>query len=392
MSLHKTTSTKPVNPSVSSGWRGKAIPISWVVACALNCIVVLALSGTSFIGTLLIPCAALSAWFLATTVYYTVRQITQRKEPEAKGVGSAVLYGLPIATFLATLAQKKSLWALSSLILPALWLLAFVLASTIAENRSEKGRMPRHSYYLLVADEMGTPGLAPGTSNAYIIGGYIVRKRDLRQVIGLWRQIKSELCGNPDVELKWKHFFTKYDDSRFHNPLLIADDEQRYRLALNTVERLYDNLPILPLVSCALKDSITEAFVTEGRPGKKKINLSLFRVGPIGQFASFLHNRASRGEIWFDNLSDDSQEEQWNTDLAGLRAFKQPGKQSRPVLRIKPGIRFYDSKMNEAIQVAEFTMGIIWEAARGDEAFLIHFEEKYTRQIQRYGLFLFLVE
>jgi len=63
------------------------------------------------------------------------------------------------------------------------------------------------SRYILVVDEMGTPGMAPGTSNTFVFGGYVVHERDLPRAIKAWRRIKSEMCGSVEIELKWKHFF-----------------------------------------------------------------------------------------------------------------------------------------------------------------------------------------
>ena len=76
------------------------------------------------------------------------------------------------------------------------------------------------SQYILVADEMGTPGMAPGTSNSFVFGGYVVNERDLSRVTEAWRSIKSEMCGSAEVELKWKHFFVDANDPQIGCPLL----------------------------------------------------------------------------------------------------------------------------------------------------------------------------
>ena len=59
------------------------------------------------------------------------------------------------------------------------------------------------SEYILVADEMGTPGMAPGTSNSFVFGGYVVQEPQLPEAIEAWGKIKVELCCDVGVELKW---------------------------------------------------------------------------------------------------------------------------------------------------------------------------------------------
>jgi hypothetical protein len=77
--------------------------------------------------------------------------------------------------------------------------------------------------YIFVADEMGTPGMAFGTSNTFVFGGYVVNELNVSQAIEAWRRIKAEMCGSVDVELKWKHFFVAADDSKIECPLTVKD-------------------------------------------------------------------------------------------------------------------------------------------------------------------------
>ncbi len=74
--------------------------------------------------------------------------------------------------------------------------------------------------YIFVADEMGTPGMAFGTSNTFVFGGYVIHKHEVPEAVKIWRGIKQEMCGRVDVELKWKHFFVAADDPKM-TPLKI---------------------------------------------------------------------------------------------------------------------------------------------------------------------------
>ena len=56
--------------------------------------------------------------------------------------------------------------------------------------------------YVFVADEMGTPGMAFGTSNTFVFGGYVIHERAVSKAVGVWRRIKTEMCSCADVELK----------------------------------------------------------------------------------------------------------------------------------------------------------------------------------------------
>jgi len=58
------------------------------------------------------------------------------------------------------------------------------------------------SDYILVADEMGTPGTAPGTSNSFVFGGFVLSEDAVPGATNAWREITAEMCGPADVHLK----------------------------------------------------------------------------------------------------------------------------------------------------------------------------------------------
>lgn len=58
----------------------------------------------------------------------------------------------------------------------------------------------------------------------------------------------------------------------------------------------------------------------------------------------------------------------------------------RKLLAIDEDIRFLDSEGSEAVQIADFLCGVIWQAAEGDEAYLARLIDKYGPNASRYGL------
>jgi hypothetical protein len=64
----------------------------------------------------------------------------------------------------------------------------------------------------------------------------------------------------------------------------------------------------------------------------------------------------------------------------------------RKLLAIDEKIEFLGSKENEAVQVADFVCGVIWQAAEGDEAFLARLLDKYGLNATRQGLGILHIE
>ena len=94
--------------------------------------------------------------------------------------------------------------------------------------------------YIFVADEMGTPGMAFGTSNTFVFGGYVVHERAVSEAVEVWHRIKTETCGRVDVELKWKHFFVDAIDS-IGSPVLKKDLLARRGLAAWALDCLFQD-------------------------------------------------------------------------------------------------------------------------------------------------------
>ena len=255
------------------------------------------------------------------------------------------------------------------------------------------------SRYILVADEMGTPGMSPGTSNSFVFGGYVVHERDLPRAIKAWRRIKSEMCGSTEVELKWKHFFVDADDPKIDCPLLVKNPVARRNLAALGLDYLFHDAPLIPVVAVSRKNRATSHFIVQSRKGKDKIDDDLMWLGPVALFAMFLNARKGRGRLCFDGLGSEKQEERrqtsWSKQLQMARSGEHPPQfesNFRKILAIDDRIEFLDSKSNEAVQIADFVCGVIWQAAQGDEAFLARLVDKYGPNATRQGLGILHIE
>jgi hypothetical protein len=247
--------------------------------------------------------------------------------------------------------------------------------------------------YILVADEMGTPGIAPGVSNTFAFGGYVVTESDLPLAIAAWQRIKVELCGNADVELKWKHFFVNADDLQIPTPLTTQNTHSRRQLAALVLHHLFRESPIVPVVAVSRKDRATETFIVQSKKGNDKIDDDLMWFGLAGQFAQFLTLKRATGKLCFDRLGSEKHEARrqtaWANLLRQIRAEELPPQvldNLRKLLAIDEQIAFLDSRTNEAIQIAEFTCGVIWQAAEGDEAYLARFITEYGPNATKQGL------
>ena len=249
------------------------------------------------------------------------------------------------------------------------------------------------SRYVFVADEMGTPGMAPGTSNSFVFGGYVVRERDVPRAVSAWRKIKTEMCGRTDVELKWKHFFVDADDPKIACPLLVENPRARRNLAALALDYLFHKTPLISAVAVSRKDRATDALITQSKKGKDKIDDEMMWVGPVAQFALFLSLRRAKGTLWFDRLGSEKQEARrqasWSEQLRMVRDGEIPSQfegNLRKILAIDEQIKFLDSAENEAVQIADFVCGVIWQAAEGDETFLGRLIDKYGPNATRQGL------
>jgi len=240
--------------------------------------------------------------------------------------------------------------------------------------------------YLFVADEKGDPGLAPGASSKLVFGGYVVAETELPKVEKVWRQFKVDTCGTPDVELKSEHFFASRSK---HNPLLSRNQKRRRTMAMEGFELIYNIPSVAPLAYCVFKNRAPRALIVEGGSGKPKIDANNIWVVPLGAFAVFLANKRAVGQVWWDNVSGEQERVMKNSEWQTLRCAPSI---KQELQAIDEEILFLDSKENEAIQVADFLCGVLWQAMNGDEVFLVRFIDKYSARIRRDGLGIIIIE
>ncbi len=240
---------------------------------------------------------------------------------------------------------------------------------------------------------MGTPGMSSGVSNTFVFGGYVVSESDLPKAITAWQRIKTEMCGDANVELKWKHFFVHADDPKIPTPIMIKNPKGRRYLAALALEHLFREAPIIPAVAVARKDRATGTFIVQSKKGNDKIDYDLMWLGPVAQFALFLSVQKGQGKLWLDRLGSQKHEiqrqNQWSQHRQNIEKGNSPKSVSdslREMLAIQAQIEFFDSQDNEAIQIADFVCGVIWQAAEGDEAYLSQFIDKYGPKATKQGL------
>ena len=255
--------------------------------------------------------------------------------------------------------------------------------------------MAEQKTYLFVVDEMGTPGIAYGTSNTYVFGGYVVAESELDDAVRTWRQIKQDLCGNADAELKWKHFFVDDDDPHIPIPLHSRDAWTRQRQAAESLDVLLRNSSIRPAMAVCRKNRASDGLIAKSRKGKGKDKIDAARIWlpTVAQFALFLSLHRASGRLWLDCLGNKQQEEQrqaeWSTQLQMIKDGKVPPAMLgnlRKLLVIDEHIEFLDSEHNEAVQIADFVCGVIWRAGEGDESYLHQLLDEYGQKASREGL------
>lgn len=229
--------------------------------------------------------------------------------------------------------------------------------------------------FLLVCDERGTKSWS-SKRRTFTFGGFASAETNRQNLIDTWGDIKYQLCGSRDVELKWSHFFPGHHQVTSGNPLRETDFAKWSDLALWSLDTLFDRADIFPITTVIRKDRIQPDDISERtRKGASILDLGMVMPVLLGQFAQYLeeHN-GTVGEIWCDRLGSQHEEACLQDHLAALIANVaqlEPDKQ-RLIERVSTTIHFLDSKEEPLIQMADFVSGVIWAAVEGDEQYLIH--------------------
>lgn len=238
--------------------------------------------------------------------------------------------------------------------------------------------------YILACDERGTTRW-PSPTKSWTFGGFVVESRRRSTLVSAWSTIKSELCGNDDCELKWSHFFPGHHQKRLTNPLLSTDPQVWRKQAKWALEELFKVVSVAPIVTYVRKDRASDHAFETIEDGRRVLNIDVIWVGVLGQFATFLEQHKARGEIWFDQLGSRKEEARKQASWEYLRDGEWPiqAEYRATIQRIAPTLRFFDSKTEPVVQIADFISGVAWAASEGDEEFLLEFLDEFGRAGER---------
>jgi hypothetical protein len=231
--------------------------------------------------------------------------------------------------------------------------------------------------YILVCDERGTTRW-PSPSKTWVLGGFVIELRNQKILTSAWEKIKQQLCGDKSYELKWSHFFPGLHQDRVDNPLLSKDPQEWRRQAVWAISELFSATELLPINTCVRKDRASDdSFLT--RNGRKVLDINILWVSVLAQFAIFLQQCNARGEVWFDQLGSRQEESRKQANWDQLRNDPWPGAAEHQAIarRIAPTLRFFDSRTEPLVQIADFISGVIWAASEGDEEFLLNSLKEY---------------
>ncbi len=245
--------------------------------------------------------------------------------------------------------------------------------------------------YLLVCDERGTKDLT-SKSRTFTIGGFVTDSSKIQKIEDVWSKIKSNLCGNANVELKWMHIFPGYHQEKTINPLLVKKQSEWRHLALWALVELFEKAEIFPITTIVQKDRVPESVLTTSKKGNSIISVFQMMGGTIGQFSRYIkEHKGKEGEIWFDKLGSLQEEERLQNQIFELfDNLALPSKENQKIVkRINPKLKFLDSEQEPIMQIADFVSGTIWASAEGDNWFFNKLLENYAPGKKRtYGILL----
>ena len=242
----------------------------------------------------------------------------------------------------------------------------------------------KSKHYILACDERGTTRW-PSPTNTWSLGGLIFEQNERKKLVSIWNHIKIKLCREENIELKWSHFFPGYHQERMNNPLIETDPIKWRKQAIWALNELFENTQALPLSTYLRKSESTDDIFRITKDNRKVLDIGVIWVGILGQFALFLKDKKSTGEIWFDNLGSKKEQDKKQEDWTRLRDVEWPvNPENQKLLRsIASDFKFFDSKSEPIVQIADFISGVTWAASEGDEIFLLETLEKYMPQGQR---------
>jgi Protein of unknown function (DUF3800) len=250
----------------------------------------------------------------------------------------------------------------------------------------------RPETYVLACDERGSRSWN-STTRTFAVGGIATSLDRRDEIANAWDNIKQQLCGTTDVELKWSHFFPGFHQRKGGNPLGERSPSRWRQLARWALEELFTKTDLFPITAVVQKDRASQDFFS--RPtskGSRIVNIDLVLAGLLGQYALYLEEQSAiGGEIWFDQQGSLKEEERIQVEFRQLFAnsSKLPAKIRGVLERVDPKITFLNSRKEPLIETADFVSGAIWAASEQDDFFLLEFLEHYAPGKRRtYGILL----
>jgi len=229
------------------------------------------------------------------------------------------------------------------------------------------------NYFILACDEHGS--IARLSSNkSWLYGGIIFRSIYIHDLTSTWNNIKYKLCGNTEVELKWRDFFLDEKDS----PLLSKENiQEQINWAIST---LFSSKRLLtPLAVRVPKNRASDLCYKLSSKNNEILDIEVLLIPLYSQFYLFLKLVSGFGEIWFDKLGSEKEESRRQRDWEQLR--NNYGDKQKLLSIINKKLLFLDSKSEPTIQVADFITGAIYAASEGNEQFIeLHLNSIFPKQ------------
>ncbi len=244
--------------------------------------------------------------------------------------------------------------------------------------------------YIFAVDERGVTRW-PSRTNTYAIGGFVVQREKLQEAIVAWLDIKYELCGDRNCELKWSHFFDGPHQRRTVNPLSAKSPDLWREQAEWALQELFSAAHIFPITALTIKNEASSALFKTLADGRQIIDSGLLWESVVSQFALYLEEHKGHGEIWVDHLGSPKEENRRQIALQHIQNMPWQIKPENQRLYqvINPVLKFFNSSDQPAIQLADFVSGVIWAAAEGDEHFFHLLMDKYVPGGRRtYGILI----
>ena len=161
---------------------------------------------------------------------------------------------------------------------------------------------------------------------------------------------------------------------------MLSTDPQVWRKQAKwALEGLFKVVSVAPIVTYVRKDRASDHAFETTEDGRRVLNIDVIWIGVLGQFATFLEQHKARGEIWFDQLGSRKEEARKQASWEYLRDGEWPiqAEYRATIQRIAPTLRFFDSKTELVVQIADFISGVAWAASEGDEEFLLEFLDEF---------------